>query len=128
LDGSRKQTELVAFGITKDHPRGIGALAHVRVPRAQAQKPLELIGGGHAVGAQIKMQPILGHLVLRHGKHVDRWPRSIWWGDADAVVVLFDHLPAEHAAPELGDHAWLHGVDRDDRYSTGHATILTPVR
>ena len=63
-------------------------------------------------------------LVLWHWHHVDRGPRSIRRGDADHAVVFFDHLPAEDPAPEVGDHTWLDGVDRDGRYATGHAAIL----
>jgi hypothetical protein len=41
--------------------------------------------------------------------------------DADAGVVLVDHLPTQDIAPEVRDHSWLQGIDRDDGYSTRHA-------
>ena len=124
LDGTREQAKFIAFGIGENHPCGVGCLPHIYAPCAQVKKPFELIDCRHPVGTKVKMQTVLESLVLWHWHHVDRGPRSIRRGDADHAVVFFDHLPAEDPAPEVGDHTWLDGVDRDGRYATGHAAIL----
>jgi hypothetical protein len=124
LDGSGQQAELVALGITQYHPTDVGALTDVCSPRAEGEQALELLGCGNAIRPEIEMQPVLDDLSLGHRYHIDGRPGLIRRSDADYVAILFDNMPAEDGAPELGHHPWPDRIDGNDSYVAGHATTI----
>ena len=60
------------------------------------------------------MQSVLDALGLRDSDHVDRGPRPVSRSDADAIGASLNHFPTESRTPEVCDHLWSYGVDRND--------------
>jgi len=58
LHGAGEQTEFVSFWVAQHYPADVGVLAHVDPSRTKSQKPLKFAGRGHAVSAQIQVQPV----------------------------------------------------------------------
>ncbi len=123
-DGARQQAELVSFGIGEYDPARVGRLPHVDVARTEGEQPLQLLRCGHSVGAQVEVQPVLGHFALRYGRHVDHRPGPVRGRDGDQTVLLIHDLPVENRAPELGDQSRSDGVDDDNGKTARHAAII----
>ncbi len=88
---------------------------------------LKFVRGGHAVGPEIEMQPILHGLGLRNGKKVDDGPSSVCRGDAHSAIGLLDDLPSKDRAPEVGHGSRVKRIHDNIGEATGHGVTIPTV-